>query len=41
VGAGAAFTVSVADVLVAVPAVLFTTTEKVDPLSDVVVAAVV
>lgn len=40
-GVGAAFTVSVADALVAVPAVLLTTTEKVDPLSEVVVAGVV
>jgi hypothetical protein len=40
-GAGAGFTVSVAEELVAVPAVLFTTTEKVDPLSEVVVAGVV
>jgi hypothetical protein len=36
----AAFTVSVAAALVAVPAVLLTTTWNVDPLSDVVVAGV-
>lgn len=40
-GADAAFTVSVAALLVAVPAELLTTTSKVDPLSDVVVAGVV
>jgi hypothetical protein len=38
---GAAFTVSVAALLVAVPAVLVTTTLNVDPLSEVVVTAVV
>jgi hypothetical protein len=38
---GAAFTVSVAAVLVAVPALLLTTTANVDPLSEVVVTAVV
>jgi hypothetical protein len=38
---GAAFTVSVAAVLVAAPALLLTTTANVDPLSEVVVAAVV
>jgi hypothetical protein len=38
---GAAFTVSVAAVLVAVPAVLLTTTANVDPLSEVAVAGVV
>ena len=40
-GAGAGLTVRVAEALVAVPAVLVTTTEKVDPLSEVVVAGVV
>ena len=40
-GAGAAFTVSVAAALVTVPAVFVTTTANVDPLSDVVVTAVV
>ena len=40
-GAGAGFTVSVAAALVTVPAVLLTTTSKVDPLSEVVVAGVV
>ena len=40
-GAGAAFTVSVADALVTVPAVFVTTTPNVDPLSEVVVAGVV
>ena len=40
-GAGAGFTVSVAEELVAVPAVLLITTEKVDPLSEVVVTGVV
>ena len=40
-GAGAGLTVSVAALLVTVPAVLLTTTEKVDPLSVVVVAGVV
>jgi hypothetical protein len=34
-------TVSVAEELVAVPAVFVTTTEKVEPLSEVVVAGVV
>jgi len=38
---GAGFTVSVAVELVTVPAVFVTTTEKVDPLSEVVVAGVV
>jgi hypothetical protein len=38
---GAAFTVSVAALLVAVPTVLVTTTSNVDPLSEVVVTAVV
>jgi hypothetical protein len=38
---GAAFTVNVAAVLVAVPAVLLTTTPNVDPLSEVTVAGVV
>ena len=38
---GAAFTVSVAALLVAVPALLLTTTSNVDPLSEVVVAVVV
>jgi hypothetical protein len=38
---GAAFTVSVAALLVVVPALLLTTTAKVDPLSEVVVTAVV
>ena len=38
---GAGFTVSVAALLVTVPAVLFTTTEKVAPLSVVVVTGVV
>jgi hypothetical protein len=40
-GVGTAFTVSVAAALVTVPTVLFTTARNVDPLSDVVVAAVV
>ena len=40
-GAGAGFTVNVATLLVAVPAVFVTTTANVDPLSDVVVAGVV
>ena len=40
-GAGAAFTVSVAAALVTVPAVFVTTARNVDPLSAVVVAAVV
>jgi len=39
-GAGAGFTVSVAAELVAVPAVLLTSTRNVEPLSDVVVAGV-
>jgi hypothetical protein len=38
---GAAFTVSVAALLVAAPAVFVTTTRNVDPLSAVVVAGVV
>jgi hypothetical protein len=38
---GAGFTVSVAAALATVPAVFVTTTEKVDPLSEVVVAGVV
>jgi hypothetical protein len=38
---GAGFTVSVAAELVTVPAVFVTTTEKADPLSEVVVAGVV
>ena len=38
---GAAFTVSVAAALITEPAVLLTTTAKVDPLSEVVVAGVV
>jgi hypothetical protein len=38
---GAAFTVKVAALLVAVPALLLTTTSNVDPLSEVVVAVVV
>jgi hypothetical protein len=37
----AAFTVRVADALVAAPAELLTTTRNVEPLSDVVVAGVV
>jgi hypothetical protein len=37
----AAFTVSVAALLANVPAVFVTTTAKVDPLSEVVVAGVV
>jgi hypothetical protein len=37
----AAFTVSVAAVLVTVPAVFVTTARNVDPLSEVVVAGVV
>jgi hypothetical protein len=37
---GAGFTVNVAAELVTVPAVFVTTTEKVDPLSEVVVAGV-
>ncbi len=40
-GAGAGFTVKVAALLVAVPALLLTTTSNVDPLSEVVVAGVV
>ena len=40
-GAGAGFTVSVAAALVTVPAVFVTTTANVDPLSAVVVTAVV
>jgi len=40
-GAGAGFTVSVAALLVAVPALFVTTTRNVDPLSAVVVAGVV
>jgi hypothetical protein len=40
-GAGAGFTVRVAAALVAVPAVLLTTTLNVDPLSVVAVAGVV
>jgi hypothetical protein len=40
-GAGAGFTVSVAVLLVALPAVLLTATRKVDPLSVVAVAGVV
>jgi hypothetical protein len=40
-GAGAGFTVSVAALLVTVPAVLLTTTRKVDPLSAVADAGVV
>jgi len=40
-GTKAAFTVSVAAALVTVPAVLLTTTSKVDPLSAVVVTGVV
>jgi len=38
---GAAFTVSVAALLVTVPAVFVTTTPNADPLSEVVVAGVV
>jgi hypothetical protein len=38
---GAGLTVSVAAELVAVPALFVTTTEKVEPLSEVVVAGVV
>jgi len=38
---GAGFTVSAAEALVAVPAVLLTTTANADPLSAVVVAGVV
>jgi hypothetical protein len=38
---GARFTVSVTAELVTVPTVFVTTTEKVDPLSEVVVAGVV
>jgi hypothetical protein len=38
---GAGFTVSVAALLVAVPAELFTTTTNVEPLSEVVAAGVV
>jgi hypothetical protein len=38
---GAGFTVNVAVELVTVPAVFVTTTEKLDPLSEVVVAGVV
>jgi len=38
---GAGFTVSAAEVLVAVPAVLLTTTANADPLSEAVVAGVV
>ena len=37
----AAFTVSVAALLVAVPAVLLTTTSNVEPLSEVIVTGVV
>jgi hypothetical protein len=40
-GAGAGFTVSVAALLVTVPAVLLTTAVKPDPLSEAVVADVV
>jgi hypothetical protein len=40
-GAGAGFTVSLAAVLVTLPAVLLTTTSNVDPLSVVAVAGVV
>ena len=40
-GAAAGFTVSVAALLVTVPAVLLTMTRKVDPLSVVVVPGVV
>jgi hypothetical protein len=40
-GAGAAFTVNVAALLVTLPAVLLTTTSNVDPLSVVAVAGVV
>jgi len=40
-GAGAGFTVSVAAALVTVPAVFVTTAANVDPLSAVVVTAVV
>ncbi len=40
-GAGTGFTVSVAAVLVTVPAVFVTTTRNVDPLSEVAVAGVV
>ena len=40
-GAGAGFTVNVAALLVTVPAVFVTTTSKVEPLSEVVVAGVV
>src|SRR5579859_3064505 len=40
-GAGAGFTVNVADALVTVPAVFLTTTANVDPLSVVAVAGVV
>jgi hypothetical protein len=39
--AGVGFTVSVAGLLVTLPAALLTTTSKVDPLSDVVVTGVV
>ena len=38
---GAAFTVRVTGLLVTLPAVLFTTTRNVDPLSEVAVAGVV
>jgi hypothetical protein len=38
---GAGFTVRVAALLVAVPALLLTTTKNVEPLSEVVVAGVV
>jgi hypothetical protein len=38
---GAGFTVSVAALLVTVPAVFVTTTANADPLSDIVVAGVV
>jgi len=41
VGGVTEFTVSVAVLLVAVPAVLLTSTRNVEPLSDVVVAGVV
>jgi len=40
-GAGAGFTVSVAALLVAVPALFVTTTRNVDPLSAAVAAGVV
>jgi hypothetical protein len=41
ISGGSAFTVSVAALLVAAPAVFVTTTANVDPLSAVVVAGVV